>query len=316
MNIVADDGTMLDASFLVDEHPLSFVIESAGGRTGVNARNRDYGPGLVLALHRLAGVGAVITEIRVDSVVTRRLTAQEQRVLLRRHSLPISLNQVANLDDLKRDISTAARLPGARAGASRGGSSRRLRFVLKQNGWAAPDLERVIAGPGASLEPDTVRRVVNLAAGRAPGTSQGFLVSPLVKRAVEERAMDVAMEHYSKNWDVTDVHTKFPYDLECRRGDEVLYVEVKGSTSTAETVIVTPNEVQHAQLHHPHVELFVVSQIVVDGAATMSPKASGGVATQHRAWGQESDRLRPIAFEYRLGTSRAADEADSSSGTN
>jgi hypothetical protein len=201
----------------------------------------------MLVLRRLAEVGAAVTDIRVDSVITRRLPAGQQRVVLRRHRLPLALAQVSDFADLKRDISTAAREPGARQGASRGGSSRRLRFTLEADGWSAHELEHHVAGAGAIPEVDAVRHAVNLAAGRADARSQGFLMSPAIKRAVELHAMELAIAHYSRNWQVSDVHADHPYDLECRRGDRVIYVEVKGSTSRGEAVIVTPNEVRHAR---------------------------------------------------------------------
>jgi hypothetical protein len=150
MKLVADDGTVLDATFFVEHGPSHLVYESAGGRTVNNARNRDYGQGLELLLLRLAGLDAVITDIWVDSVVTRRLPLHQRRVSLRRYQLPLSLARVADLADLKRDLSTSAREPGARAGASRGGSSRRLRIgVEAPPGWLASDLERALAGRSA-----------------------------------------------------------------------------------------------------------------------------------------------------------------------
>jgi len=300
MNVVGDDGMVLDARFSVEGQPLSLVYESAGGRTGVNARNRDYGRGLELILSRLADIGAVLTDIRVDSVVTRRLPPDQQRVVLRRHQLPIALAKIGDFGSLKRDISTAAREPGAREGSSRGGSSRRLRFLLEAGERSESDLEHAVAGAGAIPEADAVRTIVDVAAGRRSYTAQGFLLSPKIKRAVELHSMDRAIAYYSRRWKVTDVHANHPFDLECRRGSDVLYVEVKGSTTRGDAVIVTPNEVKHARTHHPHTELFVLSEIVVDDAATTSPHARGGKESRHSGWGTDDSRLRPVGFEYRI----------------
>src|SRR5436309_1940828 len=100
MNVVGDDGAVLDARFSVEGQPLSLVYAAAGGRTGVNARNRDYGRGLEIVLSRLREIGVVITEIRVDSLVTRRLSIDQQRVTLRRHRLPLALTEITDIADL------------------------------------------------------------------------------------------------------------------------------------------------------------------------------------------------------------------------
>lgn len=67
------------------------------------------------------------------------------------------------------------------------------------------------------------------------------------KAAVEALAMNLATEFYSKTWDVQDVHGTESYDLICRRGREKKHVEVKGTTTDGAEVILTPNEVRHAQ---------------------------------------------------------------------
>jgi Domain of unknown function (DUF3883) len=301
VNVVADDGTVMDAKFSIEERPFSLVYESAGGKTGVNARNRDYRTGLLLILRRLATAGTVIAEVRVDSVVTRRLSRDEQRVELRRHPAPVVLAEVSDFDDLRRDISTAARAPGAREGSSRGGSSRRLRFELTPGHWNAAELERMVSGGGAVPDVDAVREVVQVAAGRVLGRTQGFLLSPAVKRAVELHAMGRAIAYYSREWDVEDVSADHSYDLECRRAQSVLYVEVKGSTSTGEVVIVTRNEVRHARSHHPDTELFIVSRIAVSHPET-EPLASGGVEHRHPGWMADDSRLEAIGFEYTVPT--------------
>jgi hypothetical protein len=281
VNVVGNDGVVLDATFSVEESPLSLLYESAGGRIGVNARNRDYGRGLVLVLNRLGKLSAIVTDIRVDSIVTRRLPPDMRSITLRRHDMPLRMADVDDFDDLKRDILTAAREPGAREGASRGGSSRRLRFTIDAPGWSASAMERALAGHGTVPEADAVHTVVDTAAGRTLAQSQGFLISPTIKRAVELHAMGRAIGYYSREWDVQDVHADHPYDLECRRRAEVKYVEVKGTTTSGKGVILTVNEVEHARVHHPNTELFVVSNIVVQQDGKSDPLASGGIDSRH-----------------------------------
>ena len=93
--------------------------------------------------------------------------------------------------------------------------------------------------------------------------------------AVEVVAMNRAAEFYSKAWHVEDVHGRESYDLICRRGDEVKHVEVKGTTTDGAEVILTPNEVRHAQ-EYPGTALFVVSNITVSRAEGGTVTATGG----------------------------------------
>jgi Protein NO VEIN, C-terminal len=58
--------------------------------------------------------------------------------------------------------------------------------------------------------------------------------------AIEAHAMNMAGEFYGTAWAVQDVHGGESYDLICRRGDEVKHVEVKGTTTNGEEVILTP----------------------------------------------------------------------------
>lgn len=252
-----------------------------------------------MILRRLGEVGATLTEIRVDSVVTRRAAVDQVPISLRRHRLPLRLQQLSDYGDLKRDISTGAREPGAREGASRGGSSRRLRLVLAEVALTGSDLETALGGAGVAPDAEMVEMIVAAAAGRSIGAGQGFLLDPVVKRAVEGHAMELAIEFYSGFWTVKDVHADHSYDLECTRGEETLLVEVKGTTGRGETVIVTRNEVSVARERHPHTELFIISGIVVHDRGLPRPWASGGVQVRIPGWGVQKSRLEPLGFTYR-----------------
>ncbi len=95
--------------------------------------------------------------------------------------------------------------------------------------------------------------------------------------------MNTAAEFYSTAWDVQDVHGTESYDLICRRGNEVKHVEVKGTTTDGEEVILTPNEVRHAQ-ENPHTALFVVSNIKVERAEDGTVTATGGKHHCYDPW--------------------------------
>ncbi len=128
---------------------------------------------------------------------------------------------------------------------------------------------------------------------------QGFRASPEVRRAVERHAMVLARGHYTaEGWDVEDVSASRPYDLHCIRAGEELRVEVKGTTSEGAQVLLTPNDVAHARRYHPHVALFVVARIRVEGAETATPRVSGGEPDVIYPWLIDDDRLTPLGFAY------------------
>ena len=119
--------------------------------------------------------------------------------------------------------------------------------------------------------------------------------------------MNVATEFYSKAWDVEDVHGTESYGLICRRGDEIKHVEVKGTTTDGAEVILTPNEVRHAQ-ENLYTALFVHSNITIehhaeDGAIT----ATGRTHHSYDPWHLDEGRLTPLGFRYQVRVVSAED---------
>lgn len=137
--------------------------------------------------------------------------------------------------------------------------------------------------------------------GTARRTSgQGFRVTKDEQRAVERRAVEVSIVHYiAAGWSVMDVGATESFDLDCRRADQRLYVEVKGTTSSGESVILTRNEVALHRARYPNNALAVVSEIALDRSADQ-PLASGGNLRIIGPWLIDDDSLAPIAFTYTL----------------
>lgn len=123
----------------------------------------------------------------------------------------------------------------------------------------------------------------------------GFESNPAIRCAVEARAMDVVAQHYQKlGLAVQDVHETRSYDFECRSSERVLYVEVKGTRSTGETISLTANEVELAKRCSPNTVLCVVHSIQVSGHG--KPRAIGGEVVIYDNWNPEQHDLRPVAF--------------------
>jgi hypothetical protein len=140
---------------------------------------------------------------------------------------------------------------------------------------------------------------VEQAAGRAArrGRGQGFQVDQAAKAAVEAHAMNVATDFYSESWTVEDVHGSESYDLLCRRGGEEMHVEVKGTTTSGQEVILTPNEVTHARTFQ-HTALFILTDISLERTDDGTVVASGGIPQMVDPWDIADGILIPIGFRY------------------
>lgn len=130
---------------------------------------------------------------------------------------------------------------------------------------------------------------------QAPG--QGRVQDPIVRAAIEKHAVAMATAHYaSQDWHVTELGK--PYDLKCERGAEELHVEVKGTRSLGSTVVLTRNEVQHADEFVT--DLFIVSSISLSFDTEGRPITSGGDTRLLEGWKPESAALKPLSYEYEV----------------
>jgi|SRR3954451_1355199 hypothetical protein len=138
--------------------------------------------------------------------------------------------------------------------------------------------------------------VESVVRARVPARGQGWGGSAEGRKLIEAQAMELAVRHYSELWrEVLDVSTTQPFDLLCRDGDRELRVEVKGTTSLGVSILLTRNEVRHAEANNGRMALFVVSEIIAhpDGC-------HGGVIQIFEPWDIREAELDPIAFECRL----------------
>ena len=145
----------------------------------------------------------------------------------------------------------------------------------------------------AADQPDRAM-VESLVRTRSLAPGQGWRGSPESRKSIEAYAMGLAVRHYSASWpDVVDVSANQPFDLLCRDGHRELRVEVKGTTSRGLSVLLTRNEVRHAQANADKVALFVVSEINSPSAGS----CTGGVTQVFEPWDIRHSELDPVAFE-------------------
>jgi hypothetical protein len=155
-------------------------------------------------------------------------------------------------------------------------------------------------GVPASPELVEARAGMDAIAGRKP-RRWGPRLSATERKEIELRAVAVATAHLERlGFDVVDVGAWESFDLLARRGTETLFVEVKGTTSSGASVVLTRNEVALHREVFPSNALMVVSGICLANAGG-EPVASGGVLRILWPWEVEDNRLTPVAFEYLTG---------------
>lgn len=167
---------------------------------------------------------------------------------------------------------------------------------------AATALQMQLDGPLAAAVPhrDEARQEQDAVDQVLRPRRQGRGLSPEARRAVEQRAVSVVSALLAEEgWAVEDVGATHSYDLDCSRGAEHLWVEVKGTTGDLRTVVLTANEVALAAAQHPATALFVIYGIVLDRSRP-ALVARGGSVHAVRPWQADEARLTPTAFTYRL----------------
>lgn len=128
-----------------------------------------------------------------------------------------------------------------------------------------------------------------------PSTTQGFMLSPALRREIEKRAVKLAVRHFEGLGYAVELRGK-PFDLLCKKGVESLYVEVKGTQGPGAEILLTRGEVRFHRANAGKTALFVVSGIQV----SPSGQASGGKCKVKMPWTIQEESLSPYAFVYRV----------------
>lgn len=131
---------------------------------------------------------------------------------------------------------------------------------------------------------------------------QGFLIDPILNKLIEEYAMLKAIEFYKElGFSVNDVSATESFDLLCEKGKNLIYVEVKGSSLSTDSIIMTLNEVELAKKSYPFYELFIVDNIIVDTInKNNDPSCSGGSCKRIQRFKYDEHKSKPISFRVTL----------------
>lgn len=171
----------------------------------------------------------------------------------------------------------------------------------KQGAWIETALDFVddyrasdiLSDPAAAAQGESATATEE-ALAQAKG--QGFARSPEQRKALEERSMSAAKKYFSnRGFAVEDVSKRRSYDLLCKRGPKELHVEVKGTTTDGDVIVLTNNEVKHASDKRNSCVLFVLHSIHLKGK-----KAIGGKPFLLEPWKPRHALLTPVSYTYHL----------------
>ena len=134
------------------------------------------------------------------------------------------------------------------------------------------------------------------------GTRQGLISDSIIRKKLELWAEDHAINHFESMGFAVERkgHLHLGYDLQCTNGDgRIVHVEVKGTKSRGQKVIVSDGEVRHvreADKCGAEHAFYVVHDINV---STENPiTCSGGVALCRWPWAINENHLAPIDYYY------------------
>jgi len=168
-------------------------------------------------------------------------------------------------------------------------------FHVEPEQWVAIQRAAIAHQTAPEVE-DTIADVISPLKRRK---GQGRGLNQVERQAVERHAMELAKAYYKARWrEVEDVSATRSYDLECRSGRRSLHVEVKGTTGDGASILLTSNEVAHAQAEAPHVALFVVTRIELQRQGNKAPVVRGGVTRSLEPWDLNAGNLSPVAFQW------------------
>lgn len=122
------------------------------------------------------------------------------------------------------------------------------------------------------------------------------------RRVIEHHAVSVATAHFELlGYAVEDIGDYESYDLHAMRADEVIVVEVKGTTTDGSDIVLTRNEVALHKRAYPLNALAIVRAIVLTRTESDEAIPSGGELSVVMPWALGEDRLTPLAYTYSTG---------------
>lgn len=171
-------------------------------------------------------------------------------------------------------------------------------FRNRNNAWIKKLIEYVAnySGPKISSREDEIQEDMLTAEYSSGG--QGFQSDVEVRLIIESHAMATCKRYYSgEGYEVEDVSANCSYDFIIRKNGQSRFVEVKGTKTSGDIIVLTKNEVNLSRAQGDSMILFIVHSILMNRKVV---KKGSGVVSIIDPWQVCDDRLTPISFTYRL----------------
>ncbi|MGY1830154.1 protein NO VEIN domain-containing protein [Geodermatophilus sp. SYSU D01180] len=158
-----------------------------------------------------------------------------------------------------------------------------------------------VAAPGETAPEvaDAITAAEAMAEPRRRRQGRGYRLNAAERLVIEQHAVRLArdyLEDKARGFVTEDVGSKRSYDIDARKEGEYLFVEVKGTVSAGEEIILTKAEVDLHRKHFPNTALIVVHSITLERGD--KPVASGGILNIVSPWLPDEADLTPIAYRY------------------
>lgn len=128
--------------------------------------------------------------------------------------------------------------------------------------------------------------------------SQGRGLTAAERKVVEHRAMEIATQHLiALGFECQDTSATESFDVLAKRANEMIMVEVKGTTSDlCDSILMTWNEVELHRTHKGLTGILIVSKIRLshDGDG---PSANGGEVEALLKWDIDEWTRKAVAFQ-------------------
>ncbi|WP_444657133.1 protein NO VEIN domain-containing protein [Corynebacterium sp. AOP12-C2-36] len=160
-----------------------------------------------------------------------------------------------------------------------------------------PELLTAISGLSEQVEGDPTTVDDELEDQAPEGTSLSREFDPARRKAVEKYAEKLAIRAFQKDGYTLVGSPGKPYDLDFVKDGDHLHVEVKGSSTFVNSVILTKNEVTHAS-EFP-TSLYVVDDINLEYTST-GYECSVGRERRWDTWIPASNSLSTLSYAYEL----------------
>jgi hypothetical protein len=128
----------------------------------------------------------------------------------------------------------------------------------------------------------------------------GFQSNPVVRRSIEAHSMKIALARLQSKGYKNIINTSLsrPYDYTCEKAGKEFFVEVKGTQTAGNTIVLTQGEVENVRENPKSCVLILVHSIKVSG--TKQVRVSGGTTVVHEKWTLRSDELKPIQYVWEV----------------